>query len=237
MPEALLLDLDDTLLDGSYLAPSIRRTCETLVEASPSLTVEQLVAANGDAWDECWPRFEEAWTLGGLDSDAVRMEVWGRTLERCACTDASLSRLAVTTHARIERESFALFADAAALLQRGFLGVPLGLVTNGASDVQREKLRALGIEDRFSVVVVSGEVGRRKPDPAIFEKALDALGVEPSAAWHVGDNLVTDVGGARGSGLTGIWLNRRGHARDPQGPEPSIEIRSLAELASITTRA
>ena len=53
-------------------------------------------------------------------------------------------------------------------------------------------------------VVLSGEVGARKPEPAIFEAALAALGVDAAAALFVGDRLVDDVAGAAAVGMTTV---------------------------------
>lgn len=70
------------------------------------------------------------------------------------------------------------------------------LITNGASDTQRNTLRILGIEEKFDTIVISGEVAIAKPYPSVFVLALQKLGVEPENAWHVGDSLGTDVAGA-----------------------------------------
>ncbi len=109
-------------------------------------------------------------------------------------------------------------------------GLPVGLITNGASDIQRTKLDALGIEDWFNVIVVSGEVGKAKPDASIFEVALNELGLEPHDVWHIGDNLEADVAGAKAAGLTAVWLNRSGRLRRESDTEPHIEIRTLSQL-------
>ena len=66
--------------------------------------------------------------------------------------------------------------------------------------------------------------------PAIFQLALDKLGVEPENVWHIGDSLASDVAGAKASGLTAVWLNRHGAVRKEDDPQPDHEIASLAEL-------
>jgi FMN phosphatase YigB (HAD superfamily) len=82
------------------------------------------------------------------------------------------------------------------------------LVTNGPSDLQREKLSCLGISTSFAAIAISGEHRAAKPDPAIFMTALTQLGVEAHEAWHVGDSLDHDIAGAHASGLLAVWLNR-----------------------------
>lgn len=90
-------------------------------------------------------------------------------------------------------------------------------------------LAGLGVADRFAAVVVSAVVGVRKPEPAIFRHALDALGVEPPDALHCGDLAATDCAGARRAGLRGVLLDRLGTA--PDGPCPRIA--TLAELPDL----
>ncbi len=135
----------------------------------------------------------------------------------------------LTTRARGRR----LFDDARELLNLPKSHVSFALITNGASDTQRNTLRILGIGEKFDTVVISGEVGIAKPDPSIFGLALQKLGVEPESAWHVGDSLGTDVAGALGAGLVAVWLNRAGVNRKEGDPRPDYEIQSLKELTSL----
>lgn len=107
-------------------------------------------------------------------------------------------------------ESRPLFADVlptlAALQQRGFL---LGIVTNrlwGGQPFQ-EDLRILGLLDYFDPrhMAVSGDLGIRKPNSAIFLHALNALHVFPEQAIMVGDSLRSDVAGAQKLGIFAVW--------------------------------
>jgi len=192
-----------------------------------------LLQANGEVWRLYWPEVEDEWTLGGLDGTSVSREAWRRTLASCGCDDESLAGLAQETHGRHARGTYRLFDDAVELLTLLEGRLPLALITNGASDTQRDKLRVLGIEDQFHAVVISGEVGLLKPDASIFNLALDRLGVSPESVWHAGDNLMTDVAGAKAAGLTAVWLNRSGVVRQEGDPEPDYEIASLASLSSL----
>jgi putative hydrolase of the HAD superfamily len=86
----------------------------------------------------------------------------------------------------------------------------LGIVSNGLGRQQRDKLANTGIIDRFECIVISAEVGERKPDAAIFRRACASAGCAPSEAVYVGDRYETDALGARRAGLTGVWLDREG---------------------------
>lgn len=87
-------------------------------------------------------------------------------------------------------------------------------------------LHEVGILDHMDAVIYSSEAGSAKPDPAIFRQALDALGVAPERAIHVGDNSGADVGGAIATGLEGLLIRRA----DPPAAGSDQVIRSLDEL-------
>lgn len=232
--QALFFDLDGTLLDGSFYQESIVQTCAQIAASHPGLDPGRLVEANSTVWQEYWPEIEDKWTLGDLDGASASLEAWRRTLRACGCDDESTATFALETHSQLGREAHRLFDDVRdlfTLTER--TRVPLALITNGASDTQREKLRVLDIEHWFDVVVISGEVGIAKPDAAVFGFALDQLALAGENVWHVGDNLTTDVGGAKGAGLTAVWLNRGGVLRSEDDPEPNVEIPSLSNLMAL----
>jgi putative hydrolase of the HAD superfamily len=228
------LDLDDTLLDGSGLEESIVRVCDTLADLYPTLDAARLRSANADAWMEYWLVVEDDWTLGRLDSASFSLEVWRRTLLRYGSTDDTVVKTARDLFRDYAREAHRLYDDVQELLDFVVeVALPIALITNGATDVQREKLEVLGIEDRFVTVVVSGELGAAKPNARPFDTAVQALGSDPSRTWHVGDSLSKDVAGAQGAGLVAVWLNRRGYLRAVHDPEPDIEVESLSDLLTL----
>ena len=118
----------------------------------------------------------------------------------------------------VERESKKvarrLFPDAIETLD-ALGGFRLGVISNGSSARQRQKLATVGIVDRFAAVMISEDIGVAKPHPGIFEAACEAAGASPSACVHVGDRLDADALGARDAGLTGVWLDRSGAGGAP----------------------
>lgn len=87
--------------------------------------------------------------------------------------------------------------------------VRLALVSNGPADLQRHKLTSAGLLDTFDVIVISGELGSRKPDPAPFLAALRRLHLRPEQAGMVGDHPDHDVQPARALGLRTAWVPSR----------------------------
>lgn len=88
------------------------------------------------------------------------------------------------------------------------LGLKIGAVSNWSTDLP-EKLESLGLLPFLDTLVVSDIVGFHKPQPQIFELALDSLQVPAEATLHVGDDWDADVEGARSVGITPVWLDRK----------------------------
>lgn len=101
-----------------------------------------------------------------------------------------------------------------ALRQRGHR---IGVVTNGRVAVQQAKLEALGLLPWVDTVLISEAEGLRKPDAALFQRALDRLGVDAAEAVHVGDHPENDVRAARAAGLRAVWM------RDRYWPAPEAD--------------
>ncbi|UOE56054.1 HAD family hydrolase [Bacillus sp. CMF12] len=81
----------------------------------------------------------------------------------------------------------------------------LGLITNGKGQFQMDNITALGIRDYFQTILVSEWEGVKKPDPQIFNRALDQLNVLPNESIFVGDHPENDVKAAQIVGMKGIW--------------------------------
>ena len=231
-PRALLLDLDDTLLDHSRTLECVRRACDLIASTFPGFDASQLEEANSRVWVQYWPEIETlAWT-GGIDGATISLEAWRRTLHTCGSSDESIVAFAFERHQELEREARRSFPDVADILVcAAELDLRLALVTNGPPDLQRDKLRGLGLAHSFDAIVISADIGAAKPDPAPFLAAIEQLGVRPRDAWHVGDSLENDVAGARAAGITAVWLNRDGGARSDGDIPPDLEVTSLADLA------
>jgi putative hydrolase of the HAD superfamily len=161
------------------------------------------------------PTYRRATWTGALAAQGI---------DDCALADALAERFAAERRSR--HRVFADVEPALSGLQDQFT---LGLVTNGASCLQNEKLDHSGLRSFFDVVVVSAEFGTGKPDPSIFRHALSRLGREPHRqAVMLGDSLVRDVDGALSSGLQAIWVNRLGHPR-PAERRQVVEVATLGE--------
>lgn len=103
-------------------------------------------------------------------------------------------------------------------------GWKVGILTNGAGDIQRAKLAAAGLTDAVDAIAISEEIGTRKPDPVAFHTALALCGSDrPAEAWMVGDNPEGDIGGAHQAGLRAIWLRGRPWPQHLTAPHHSVD--------------
>ncbi|MEH7883454.1 HAD family hydrolase [Bacillus sp. JJ1609] len=109
------------------------------------------------------------------------------------------------------------------------MGIKLGLISNGKRQFQRDNLKALGIADYFNTILISEEVGLRKPDPLIFQMGLDHLSVSAEESIFVGDHPENDIKAARDAGMLGIWK------RDEYWMEAAADftINDLYEIVAI----
>lgn len=209
--QAILFDLDDTLYDlRSYWIGRLHEVFEDVVARYPQFGRDALVqqALADKVYMERLPDFLRAQGVEdepfiGQAHDAFRRD-WFARLE--------------------------LFNDAPELLAALRPHYKLGLITNGPSQIQRPKIERFRLVDYLDMLIVSEEVGVAKPDPRIFQIALDQLGVVPSQALYVGDSLEFDLPGAAAAGVPFVWMNPRCEALPPGLPSPVATIERLTEL-------
>lgn len=106
----------------------------------------------------------------------------------------------------------------------------LGLITNGTSASQDCKIDGLGIRLYFETILVSETEGIRKPDPDIFQRALQKLGVNPEKAIFVGDHPEVDIDAAKAVGMKAIWMENS-YWTEPMDADATIT--KLSELPQI----
>ncbi|MET3901044.1 putative hydrolase of the HAD superfamily [Devosia sp. UYZn731] len=111
-------------------------------------------------------------------------------------------------------------------------GLKIGIITNGNALVQNSKIDATGLRPLLDIVLVSEAEGLRKPDPAIFELALQRLGITAAEAIFVGDNPAADVDGARNAGLLAVWYHSTTDWPADLAP-PAHTITSLSEVVAL----
>ncbi len=254
--KAVLFDLDDTLvveqasaeaallatcaaahkkygIRPEELSQTVQQRARELLEGCPARAY--CVSIGLGPREGLWARFE------GNDPNlkilrqwapAYRRQVWSEALAEYGVRDKSLAEHLDATFPSQRRGRHIVYPDTEPALKKLQAVYQLAIVSNGPTDLQREKLEGSGLEGYFDVVVIAGQVGIAKPDTRIFEAVLEQLGLKAEKTIMVGNKLATDIGGAQQAGIKAIWLNRdRKERSDPA--EPDYEINSLNELQLI----
>ena len=251
----ILFDLDDTLLhdaksaqqafvaaaerawrrhqiDPAALTASVRARARELWHGSPTHRYARVIGISH--WEGLWARFlgdDPNLTELRVWAPSYRLESWRRALLDHGIDDLQTAGELADAFPVERRARHELFPDALPALDDLGRDHPLGLVTNGAPDLQREKIRGTDLARHFEEIVVSGELGYGKPDPRVFAVALERLRTPPDDAVMIGNSLESDILGATRAGVRAIWLNRDGAPPDPE-ITPDAEIRSLAQVRS-----
>ena len=252
---AVLFDLDDTLVWDERISRQALMETAARGAAVHGLDAGRLAAAAKRASDELWRAhapvtrcdelgivaFEGMWGHFHGEEEYVkhlhewtpqfRREIWQRALAEQGVEDKELADRSAEFFFRRRRELSEHLPGAEQVLrtlQRA--GIRIGLLTNGAASLQREKIEASGLGLFFDAAVVSGEIGTGKPEAAIFHHLLDRLGVAAGESLMVGNSLARDIVGGKRAGLHTCWLALEGEEEPVGLVEPDFTIRSLAEL-------
>lgn len=231
-PEAVFLDLDDTILAFE----SLKEECWNEVAGefsaylrgiSPGDFVSSLLHNSKVFWSQ-----KERARKWRIDLEGARVEIVGTTTKGLGIFDHEACReiagaYSVLRTERIEPLPGAL--DTLAVLRDK--GLKTALITNGSSESQRGKIRRFGITGYFDMILIEGEQGFGKPDERIYRMALEGMGVEPENTWMAGDNIVWDVFAPQGLGIRGVWVDYRGQGLRPGSKrKPFLILRSLPEI-------
>ncbi|HEY5250027.1 MAG TPA: HAD family hydrolase [Acidimicrobiales bacterium] len=222
-----IFDLDDTLIieeevaraslgkvagllpdrDPAHVADVLLTTAQQLWRAGP---YRQICFDLGIAsWEGLWATFEGGHpVLDGLRDWArtYRPAVWRQALATLGIEDPTMVEAMAALYLESQRRGHRLIVGADSLVHSIRGTRRIGLLTNGPPDIQRLKFEGTGLADCFDAVVVSGEVGVGKPDPAVFALVLERLGTTAENTVMVGDNWERDVVGALQVGMTAVWI-------------------------------
>lgn len=243
----IFFDLDDTLCgywDASKAA--LRKTFE---EHRPDHHgTEDLVKQWAAAFREFSPTIKGGpWYPTYLKTgEPTRIEQMRLTLARLGIVDPELATRLSTAYATHRDSELALFPDALPVLEALSTRYPLGLITNGPADIQRQEIETLGIGRFFDAVYIEGEMGRGKPLPEVFDEITAAAGVEPNEILMVGNSYAHDIRPALRAGWLGVWIRRDSDVppsyeggdvaleQRPEGdPAPTAEIGALSDLLAL----
>ena len=216
----ILMDVDDTLFD--FQAGNRRAIAALMAElrlSSPTV-YDEYQAVN----HACWRALER----GEMTQEILHVERFRRFL-RLKGRDDDPEAVAARFAKLLGRQAIPL-PGAMDVLRALSARLPVVLLTNGITEIQRDRLARANIGQWLCGVVISQEAGCSKPDPRIFIPALD--GLDPRDALMIGDGAMSDVLGANRAGVDMCWLNPSGKPL-PDGLRAEYEIRDIRECLPI----
>jgi putative hydrolase of the HAD superfamily len=227
--QALLLDLDDTLVDHRGAADrGLRAWLTGLGVAETASDLE----AHVERWFVLEARHYERAQRGEITYVEHRRARIRDFLPGWDLADDALADDVYAGFLGYYRASWRAFDDAAAAIERArSAGLPVGILTNGELAIQTEKMRRTGLLRDDVPVFASSALPAAKPDPRSYLAACAALGADPAATLMVGDSLRHDVVGAQRAGLQARLLDRYGRYDARRAGVRVTAVRGLAEVA------
>ncbi|WP_102347148.1 HAD family hydrolase [Bacillus sp. Marseille-P3661] len=257
MLKAIFFDLDDTLLwdqksvkeafvatckkaqekydiDPEKLEDAVRGAARELYSSYETYPFTQMIGIN--PFEGLWGNFlddEENFKKMSKIVPLYRKDAWTNGLKALGIDNEEFGSTLAELFPVMRQQNPFVYEETFEILDALKDTYKLLLLTNGSPDLQNTKLKLTPeLVPYFEQIIISGDVGRGKPDPAMFEHALKLMNIENNEAIMVGDNLLTDILGASRVGIKSVWINRHGKERI-QDINPDFEIKHLQELFPI----
>jgi putative hydrolase of the HAD superfamily len=236
VPQAIIFDLDDTIISTDAVTEQIwRDICRRFAPGADGFTGEDLYSAIGKARDWYWNDTERH-RAGRLNLIEARRDVVRLAFSYLDIDSPDLVVKIADTFSTEREEATCLFPGATETLEQlRKAGRRLALITNGAWEMQRAKLQRFGLEPFFDSILIEGEFGTGKPDSRVFTHTLQELGIGAAEAWMVGDDLGRDIAPCQPLGIVSVWVDWRGVGLPLSGNvRPDKIIRNISEILQIT---
>ncbi len=226
---SIIFDVDDTLYD--QMIP-FRSACRQVYGEKASLLAEQIYRAFHTRGNEVF----EASQRGEMSMTDMRVYRISKAMEDCKMMSSRQEALDFQAcYAENQKKIFLpeMIKDCLDICKKA--GVAMGVMTNGPSAHQRRKLESLGLSNWIPEqnMFISEEVGFAKPKLGFFQAVENAMGLEKSESYMIGDSYINDIAGAMQMGWNTIWLNRRSMIVDKLAGEPDYVVENEAQLKEL----
>jgi YjjG family noncanonical pyrimidine nucleotidase len=201
----IFFDLDHTLWDYET------NSKETLTELYTDHDLRHKGVADAESFYQQFRNVNlKLWDLydkGLIDNQVIRRERFKQILEYFNAYEESLSDVLSSEYLRVCPAKNTMMPYAVEVLEYLSAHYTLTVVTNGFEEIQHTKLRSSNLNRFFNHIVTSQKAGHKKPSRQIFEYAMTANGVTGRDVVMIGDNLITDMGGAQNASIATIYFN------------------------------
>lgn len=206
--KAIFLDWDDTI--GDWTGAELK----ALQDIYTNYHLEALYATPEDYIAAYKPYNLELWGMygqGKVTKEWLHFQRFYKPIEGLQVTGDRLQLLAHEMgdeFLRLTNKYFSVLPGAAEVVRELAKKYPLTIISNGFKEVQYYKFAHSGLAECFAHTIISEEVGINKPQPGIFQIALEKNGVGAEEAIMIGDSYFSDIQGAKNAGIDQIWLHQ-----------------------------
>ncbi len=167
---------------------------------------------------------------GEIEKELLSYHRFELTLEEFGIQNVEIAKMIAEDYILLSPTKTELIPDSIKVLEYLSSKYALGLITNGFDEIQFIKIEKAGLNPFFNWIVTSEEAGSKKPDPAIFNYALEKAGANAATSLYVGDEPETDILGAKLAGIDQILFcnNCQEHAE-----QATHTIHRLTELITL----
>ena len=208
--KAIFLDWDDTIGDWTTAEH------KALEDIYVTYRLDRLYPTFEDYLNAYKPYNLELWGMygrGEVTKEWLHLQRFLRPIEGLPVTGDGLQELAQEMGAeflRLTNKHFCLMPDAEKVVRYLAGKYPLTIISNGFKEVQYYKFEHSGLAPYFTHTLISEELGINKPQPGIFEIALERNGITADQAVMIGDSYSSDIVGAKAAGIDQIWVKGDG---------------------------
>ncbi len=225
----LFFDLDHTLWDFE------RNSAESLFEIFHEYELHKLGILSEDTFIESFLKINtKLWLdfdLGNIEHSYIRANRFRLVFESmeipCPINHIAFGELYLET---LPTKSYLMDGALEVLNYVTGEGYQLHIITNGFNDIQGRKIKSAGIHPYFKEIVTFENANAKKPDPKIFQHALNLTKANVSESLMIGDNWIADILGAKKVGMDTVYYNPASLLFDVQ---PTYDIKALPELMKI----
>jgi putative hydrolase of the HAD superfamily len=236
-PQAILFDLDDTIL-LALSRPDVawRTVVAKVIGDSEALPITVVASAIKTFSKEFWSDAERN-RIWRVQMPGARREIVAGAFTTLIEAGYNLPPPGVANQIADDFTVFcddqiSIFPDAYEVLaELKRRGLKMALITNGAAEAQRVKIGRFKLTDYFDHIQIEEEVGFGKPEEQAYLHAMSALGVKPNETWMVGDNLEWEILAPQKLGIFAVWHDIRARGASPIAEIiPDLIISSLSDL-------
>ncbi len=225
--KVLFFDLDRTLWD--YRANSEQTLKDLVTKHTPELVerFDKFLATFYDVNESLWLEYRN----GRLSKDKLSTQRFIDSFNRLGVDAEPFAEEFSNDYITESPNKTKLFPKTIETLK--YLknaGYRMFLLTNGFVEVQKVKIRDSNLEPYFETMITSEEAGYQKPHEKIFEFALQIVKAEKNDCLMIGDDLESDIEGAKNFGIDTVFFNPAGLIHESV---PTFEIKQLDELTKL----